>query len=247
MTMPRRVGVEILDGLEPTDPAAERSRRDLRRVHRAMGTRSILLRALRQLKPPGADAATFRVLELGAGDGTLMLGVARDMAPWWPPVELTLLDRQSLVDAETIADFAGLGWTAGVDVVDALDWAGSSSGSRPRGNQTARWDLIIANLFLHHFEGAQLGALLGAVAAGGDRFVACEPRRDWVSLAGSHMVGAIGAGEVTRTDAVLSVHAGFRGNELSAQWAANGRDWRVQEYRAGPFSHCFCAEQAESN
>jgi hypothetical protein len=247
MTMPRRVGVEILDGLEPTDPAAERSRRDLRRVHRAMGTRSILLRALRQLTPPGPDAASIRVLELGAGDGTLMLSVARTMAPRWPPVELTLLDRQAMVAGETIAGFAGLGWTTDVDVVDALDWAGSSRGNRPRGKQMGRWDLIIANLFLHHFEGAQLQALLGAVAAGSDRFVACEPRRDWVALAGSHLVGAIGAGEVTRTDAVLSVHAGFRGNELSAEWAANGVDWRVQEYRAGPFSHCFCAEQAEAS
>jgi hypothetical protein len=242
MTMPRKVAVEILDGLEQTDPAAERSRRDLRRIHRAMGTRSILLRALRQLTPPGRHAASIRVLELGAGDGTLMLGVARAMAPWWPPVELTLLDRQALVAGETIAGFAGLGWTTDVDVVDALDWARSSSS-----NQTARWDLIIANLFLHHFEGAQLAALLGAVAGGSDRFVACEPRRDWAALAGSHLVGAIGAGEVTRTDAVLSVHAGFHGNELSAEWAANGVGWRVQEYRAGPFSHCFCAEQAEAS
>lgn len=244
MTMPRSVGVEVLDGLEPTDPAAERSRRDLRRIHRAMGTRSILLRALRRLTPPGPDAATFRVLELGAGDGTLMLGVARAMASWWPPVELTLLDRQALVDGETIAGFAGLGWSTGVDVRDALDWAGASGGNQLNGNGAARWDLIIANLFLHHFEGAQLAALLGAVAAGGDRFVACEPRRDWVALAGSHLVGAIGAGQVTRTDAVLSVQAGFRGSELSAQWAAEGADWRVHEYRAGPFSHCFCAERA---
>jgi hypothetical protein len=212
-----------------------------------MGTRSTLLRALRQLTPPGPDAATFRVLELGAGDGTLMLGVARAMAPWWPPVDLTLLDRQALVDGETLAGFAGLGWTTGVDVVDALDWAGASSWSRPDVNGAARWDLIIANLFLHHFEGAQLSALLHAVAAGSDRFVACEPRRDWIALGGSHLVGAIGAGEVTRSDAVLSVHAGFRGNELSAQWAANGANWRVREYRAGPFSHCFCAEHVEGS
>lgn len=241
MTLPRRVGVEILDGLEATDPAAGRSRRDLRRVHRAMGTRSILLRALRQLTPPGPDAASIRVLELGAGDGTLMLGVARAMAPWWPPVELTLLDRQALVDDDTLAGFAGLGWTTDVHVVDALDWARSS-----RGSQMARWDLIVTSLFLHHFEGVQLGALLGAVAARSDRFVACEPRRDWVALAGSHMIGAIGAGAVTRTDAVLSVHAGFHGNELSAHWAAEGADWRVQEYPAGAFIHCFCAEQAEA-
>ena len=48
--MPRVVGAEALDGLPHDDPGAIRSRRDLRRVHRAMGTRRIVLRALRAMK-----------------------------------------------------------------------------------------------------------------------------------------------------------------------------------------------------
>ena len=36
--LPRRVQAEMLDGLAATDPVAERSRRDLRRVHQVMGT-----------------------------------------------------------------------------------------------------------------------------------------------------------------------------------------------------------------
>lgn len=244
MAMPRRVGVEMLDELDATDPAAERSRRDLRRVHRAMGTRSILLCALRQLTPPGPDAAPFRVLELGAGDGSLMLGVARTIAAEWPRVELTLLDRQALVGGATIAGYARLGWTADARVVDALEWAGASTSDRLDGSRTARWDLIVANLFMHHFEGAQLEALLDAVAASCDRFVACEPRRGWIALAGSHLIGAIGGGAVTRNDAVLSVHAGFCGSELTALWGTRNDQWRVEEYEAGPFSHCFCADHA---
>ena len=35
MQLPRRVQDELLDGLAATDPAAERSRRDLQRVHRS--------------------------------------------------------------------------------------------------------------------------------------------------------------------------------------------------------------------
>jgi hypothetical protein len=247
MTMPRKVGVEMLDGLAATDPAAERSRRDLRRVHRAMGTRSILLRALQQLTPPRPNATPFRVLELGAGDGSLMLGVARALAPGWPRVELTLLDRQALVGGATIAGYAAVGWTADATVMDVLDWASASIGTRLHDNGTARWDLIIANLFLHHFEDAQLAALLDAVAASTDRFLACEPRRHWVALAGSHLIGAIGANAVTRTDAVLSVRAGFFGNELTALWATHGGEWRVHEYAAGPFSHCFRAERGEGH
>jgi hypothetical protein len=243
MTMPRTVGVEVLDGLPATDPAAVRSRRDLRRVHRFMSTRSILLSALRQMTPPRTGATPFRILELGAGDGSLMLRVARALAPQWPSVELTLLDRQALVDDATVAGYAALGWTADTSVMDVLDWAGDSTGARLQGDGTARWGLVIANLFLHHFQDMQLAALLDAVAASTDRFLACEPRRHWVALAGSHLIGAIGANSVTRTDAVLSVHAGFRGNELQALWPNQGVEWRIHEYAAGAFSHCIRAER----
>lgn len=58
-----------------------------------------------------------------------------------------------------------------------------------------------------------------------------------------YLTGVIGANAVTREDAVLSVHAGFLGQELSALWPAQGEPWRIQECAAGLFSHCFCAER----
>lgn len=243
MTRSRIVAAERLDGLASDDPAAMRSRRDLRRVHRLMGTRSIVWRALRDSAASRPKATALRVLEIGAGDGSLMLGVARSLAPAWPPVELTLLDRQALVDSATIERYAMLGWTAAVTVADVLEWADGANDARLLGSAIARWDLIVANLFLHHFEGAQLAVLLGAIAARSDRFFACEPRRAWLALAGSHLLGAIGANAVTREDAVLSVHAGFRGIELTGLWPAQGIEWQVQEYSAGLFSHCFLAER----
>ena len=247
MSMSRILGAETLDGLAEDDPTAMRSRRDLRRVHRAMGTGVIVRRALRHLIASRPQDAPLRVLELGAGDGSLMLGVARSLAPIWPNVELTLLDRQALVDRATVEGYAALGWTAATQVVDVLDWAASPTESRPGGITTARWDLIIANLFLHHFEGLQLTALLAAIAARAARFFACEPRRAWLALAGSHLLGAIGANAVTREDAVLSVRAGFRANELAAVWPAGGGAWQLQEYPAGLFSHCFRAARIEAN
>ena len=45
----RRVQAELLDGLAATDPVAERSRRDLQLLHRFMGTRTQLVRSLRQV------------------------------------------------------------------------------------------------------------------------------------------------------------------------------------------------------
>jgi len=238
----RRVGVEILDGLDASDPQAAHARRDLRRVHRVMGTRATLVDGLRSLVAPGPDATPIRALELGAGDGSLMLEAARILAPEWPPVQLTLLDRQLLLDDATIADYASLGWTATAEVADALDWAGAWPGNLPREGTTPPWDLIVANLFLHHFDSAQLSRLLAAIAATTARIFACEPRRGRLALAGSHLIGAIGVNAVTRNDAVLSVQAGFRARELTDLWPAAERSWRLNEYPARPFLHCFSAE-----
>ncbi len=239
--IPRVVAAEVLDGLPSDDPSAIRSRRDLRRVHRAMGTRKIILRALKTMKLTRLEVEPLRVLEIGAGDGSLMLGVAQALASAWPKVALTLLDRQALVTPATVASYRAVGWTVATDVGDVLDWA--ERDTRAPTHAPARWDLIVANLFLHHFEGAQLARLLQAIAHKSDRLLACEPRRDWLALAGSHLTGMIGANAVTREDAVLSVHAGFTDSELSGLWPAMGERWRLQEKAAGLFSHCFCAER----
>lgn len=235
----RVVTAEVLDGLAPDNIDAMRSRRDLQRVHRAMGTRLIVANALRNISALDSQAPPLRVLELGAGDGTLMLGVARSLASAWPRVELTLLDRQALIPVAAKEHYAQLGWTIVERIQDVLDWAVEPIPSAPA---QARWDLIIANLFLHHFDDRPLATLLVAIAARTQRFFACEPRRAWLPLVGSHLVGAIGANAVTRGDAVLSVHAGFRGNELSSFWPP-GDTWLLREYSAGLFSHCFIAER----
>ena len=234
--LPRRVGRETLDHLDENDARAIRSRRDLQRVHRVMRTRSILLHALRQAAAlaalvPGRETP-LRMIELGAGDASLMLGVARTLVRQWPHVQLTLLDRQRVVDTRTLASYRALGWEVEVVIADVQKWAATRS--------DARWDLALANLFLHHFDNAPLASLLNAIAAKSRAFVACEPRRSRFALAGSHLIGALGANAVTREDAVLSVHAGFRDHELSALWRRAG-SWQLMEYPAAPFSHCLVA------
>ena len=157
-----------------------------------------------------------------------------------------MLDRQALVTADTIAAYAALGWHATSDVRDVFDWAEAARATSPATPpEVARFDLIVANLFLHHFEGPALGALLSAMALRGDRCLACEPRRSRTALLGSHLVGALGANAVTRQDAVLSVHAGFRGAELSSAWPQAVGAWQLNEYPAGLFSHCFVAQRRE--
>lgn len=244
-SQPRRVQVEELDHLPSEDPAAKRSRRDLLRVHRAMGTVGIMARGCRQLLTTspvaGAPSHTrpLRILELGAGDGRLMLRVARALGKSFSHVELVLLDRQDIVTDETIQAYAALGWKASTCVVDVHDWASDVA----LGNQH---DLVVTTLFLHHFEGAELDTLFRAMALTSTRIFACEPRRALLAQAGSRLVGLIGANSVTRHDAVLSVQAGFCDNEISAHWPQEAGNWTLVERAAGPFSHVFSAIRTEA-
>lgn len=228
--LPRNVQPEMLDALGAHDSAAQRSRRDLRRLHRVMGTLGILLRALDR----AVIGAPRSILELGAGDGSMLLRVAQQRAKRWPAVSVTLLDRQAVVGDHALQGLRDLGWTSTVLTADVFDWL-----ERP---QAAQWDIVIANLFVHHFSPPALERLLSGIAARTRVFVCCEPRRSAVPLLCSHAVGLLGAGAVTREDAVLSVHAGFRGQELSAAWP-KGRGWHLHEYSALPFSHCFVASR----
>ena len=224
----RRVEAETLDHLPEDDPHAIRSRRDLRRVNYIMGNLPILDSLL------GASLlrAPSHIAELGAGDGMLLLRLARRRAREWPGVTLTLVDRQDLMSAETRAAFAEAGWTARAAVMDVFDWL-EREGHR-------RYDAVVANLFMHHFEGDALSRLFRGIARITDCFIACEPRRARIALLGSHLIGAIGANEVTRRDAVLSVRAGFRDRELSACWP-QGDGWQLREMDARLFSHTFAA------
>jgi len=228
---PRRVEPELLDQLPADDPRAQRSRRDLRRVNLWMRQAGIMAELL--LKH-GRDAKPRMLLELGAGDGTFMLRVARKVAHALPGVTVMLLDRQDLVSRETRDAFAALSWTAQPVTDDVFSFFA--------GPAVPRADIVAANLFLHHFEPPRLAKLLACVAQAAPLFVACEPRRDRLALAGSHMLWAIGCNDVSRHDAVVSVHAGFNGRELSAAWADSSA-WRLHEQRTGLFTHAFAARR----
>ena len=232
MVSGRHVTPERLDSLLPSDVRAIRSRADLRRVHRAMRTLSILKAAVVKLSfvvPPR------RILELGAGDGTLLLRLARALQPRWTDVSVTLLDRQDLVSPVTQEAFRRLDWEVSVLCANAVEWAQLS----PFPN----YDLCITTLFLHHFDDAGLRLLLAGVAGRSQSFIACEPRRSRVARFGSRLIGALGVNEVTREDGVKSVAAGFSDGELTRAWPKGTGDWSIDEYSAWPFTHCFVASR----
>jgi hypothetical protein len=231
LSLPRRVEPELLDGLAAEDPRARRSRSDLQRLHRAMATLSIVQRALDR---GTAHSRPHSLIELGAGDGSLMLRLAQRRAARWPQVRVTLLDRLNLVARATQDGLRQVGWKPSVETMDVFDWLATPDDTR--------WDVVFASLFMHHFSASELVRLLRGIAARTQVFFCCEPRRSALALAGSHVIGLLGAGPVTQQDAVSSVHAGFRARELSELWPVP-EDWILDEYPAGLFSHCFLARR----
>ncbi len=226
--MTRVLQPELLDSLPASDPAAKRSRADLRRVNWWMGHSGILHRAISALAP----ASVRTIVELGAGDGTLALALARRIHTRWPNAELTLIDRQPVVTESTLQSFHRLGWKPQVIESDVSDWLAS---------RREPADLIVTNLFLHHFEGTSLRELLHGIAASSRCFIALEPRRSKLAHLGAQSLGLIGCNYVTRHDARVSVLAGFRERELSGLWPEPER-WQLRERPAGLFSHLFTAQ-----
>lgn len=232
--MRRVVEPELLDALPPSDPRAIGSRGDLRRLNCIMAHAGILTRAFfRRRDADRSRTAPLRLIELGAGDGTLLLRLARRWSALGVTAEVTLVDRQNLVSPETRGAFAALRWPVEVVASDVFAWL-----EQP----LPPADAMLANLFLHHFEDARLAALLQLAAARTNWFLACEPRRSPLALAAARSLALLGCNRITRHDAVVSVRAGFAGHELSALWP-QAREWELGETPAGPFSHCFVAER----
>ena len=268
--MVRSLEAELVDELPPDHPEAIRGRRDLRRINALMGHVGILARALRSLSIEGRDAcfpltpalspgekeqayhdrgtvsgrrpnpangsigSTLRLVEIGAGDGEILLRIAQRLPREWNDVEVTFVDLQDLLREETETAFCRLGWRVRSVKSDALQWMSDTRDEKS--------NILMANLFLHHFSNAQLANLFSLAAKKVDAFVALEPRRANWPLFCAQSLSLIGFNTVTCHDAPISVRAGFTARELSALWPQDGR-WELEERRAGLFSHLFVARR----
>lgn len=231
MSMLRTVEPELLDVMSPEDPRAIRARRDLRRVNALMGHTRVWRRTLAATLTP--TSLPRRIVEVGTGDASLLLRLAPDLAARWPNVALELVDRHPAVDTQALEAFAALGWRVKVITADVRDWVSSMPAA----------DLTMTNLFLHHFGDVELADFFRHVARKTSVFVACEPRRSALALVSSHLLGLVGCGPVSRYDAVVSVHAGFSGRELTALWPEEA-GWALHEAGTGLFSHLFMTRRA---
>jgi SAM-dependent methyltransferase len=221
----RHVAPEILDSLPADDARAVGSRRDLVRVNALMGNTAIVAGALREALP----RRSVRVAELGAGDGRF---AARALHRAGLQGHVTLVDREARADSDAVSSLVSNGWHVEQVRADVFDWLRSA----------APVDALFVNLFLHHFQHAPLAELLRQAARAAPVFVACEPRRSGVALLGSRLLGLVGCNDVTRHDAVVSVRAGFAGDEISRIWPEPAQ-WQLEERARGLFSHGFVARR----
>jgi hypothetical protein len=223
--MKRIVQPELLDSLPPDDPEALRSRRDLRRINAWMRNHAIMAVTLKE----NYLGVPKQIIELGASDGNFLLQVARKIAPRWPDVNATLLDRHKTVSAETRAAFSKLDWRAESVVADVFDWNTPS-------------EIVVANLFLHHFEDDHLADLLQKISERAKLFIAIEPHRFHFPFLCAQVLRFIGCGKITLHDAAVSIRAGFVRTEITGLWP-DRENWRLAERRAGLSGHLFVAKK----
>jgi SAM-dependent methyltransferase len=227
------LGPDLLDQMAPEDPKAVASRRDIKRINAVMLQDAVIRSAISRC----GLVSPRRVLDLGGGDGTLTLKVARRMTPQWRGVELVVLDRVDVVDSHTKREFGKLGWHLKVVAADVFSFLQDA--------EKHPFDLILSNLFIHHFPSDHLAKLLFLVSSLTTGFVACEPRRSPLTLAGGAMLWAIGCSAVTVRDSVTGAKAGFATREISDLWP-DPQSWELSEYEKGVFSHCFVARKRSS-
>jgi 2-polyprenyl-3-methyl-5-hydroxy-6-metoxy-1,4-benzoquinol methylase len=221
--MSRIVEPEILDTLPPDDPRAIRSRRDLHRVNLFMGNHAIMAGALKEICP----APPKQIAEIGAGDGHFFLRLAGKSG--WQNVNALLLDQQKVISAETLAAFSKISWQAETIVADVFDWTGPA-------------EIVIANLFIHHFEDTRLAQLFRQISGHANLFIALEPHRFYFPYPCALTTLLIGCSSVTIHDAEASIRAGFVRNEISELWP-DKTNWQLTERRVGLFSHLFIAKR----
>lgn len=216
----RIVRPEILETLDCGDPAAIQGRKDLLLVNNVMGNHRWITRTLRRHYQPG-----WHITELGAGDGALSLRLLK--ARVCTPRDLHAFDL-AVRPPHWPTEAA---WTQG----DLFQHPLPDS------------EVLIANLFLHHFTDAQLAILAGRISPQTQMIIASEPARYRIhSILGRALCTLARLNAVTRHDMQVSIRAGFRGDELGRALAL-GQEWSRKSSAAVKGAYHFLAWKAPSS
>lgn len=200
----RSVQPEILETLSPEDRAGQRSREDLLVVNAFMGNHRWIQQVIKTQASP-----EWRVAELGAGDGSLSLGLLQ--------AGVCRADRLCGLDLAP----RPAGWP------ESAQWQQGNIFSQP----LPPAQVLVANLFLHHFEPELLGRLGAQISPETRLIVAAEPARYFIhSLLGRLLCWLADLNWVTRHDMQVSIRAGFRGQELP-EGLNLGPEWQIRIFQ----------------
>jgi len=168
-------------------------------------------------------------VEIGAGDGTVLLAVAKRLRSSGVTADVLLIDKQPVFSETTREAFGALGWSVKQVVADVLTDLESAF---------ARADVIISNMFLHHFQDAELRQIFTELCRKTDLVVVIEPRRSRPIMIAGSLLWLLGCNAVTRHDGAVSIRAGFRDQEMSGLWP-DPEGWELAEGPANLFNHGF--------
>ncbi|MCW1912065.1 class I SAM-dependent methyltransferase [Luteolibacter sp. GHJ8] len=198
--MQRLVEPEIIDQLPADHPDVIRSRRDLKMINFLMGNERWITRNLR----PFPDALARGVIEIGAGEGTLL----KKLACRYPGTPLAGCDL-----APRPADLPeSIGWHQ-QDVFECL--ADQSAG------------VLAANLFLHHFEDGELPRFTPLLQSF-DIICVNEPYRTAQTITDAKIIMPL-VGRATKHDMPASIRAGFLHGEMPRLLGLDDGTWRIRE------------------
>ena len=195
---------EILDSLPLGDVRAEIHRRQLRRFNALMRNFGWFESRLREHLLPGES-----VLELGAGTGDLALFL-RDRGVFHSDGRVSGLDLWP----------APQGWPT--------SWAWFQGDLLERGLPEEA-HVLLANLFLHHFEDRQLSRFGAGLPPSVRALIVNEPHRDRLSWLLANLSPLGGFHREVAHDARVSVRAGFRRGELPRLLGLDPARWSTCE------------------
>jgi O-methyltransferase domain len=196
----RSVIPEILDHLPADDPRAIRCRRDLRMLNFLMGNEAWIMRTLRKF----SRQAECGIADIGAGDGFL----TQKLSAAFPRAAVAAYDL-----APRPAHLAA-----------RITWHQGDLFTKPA---PAEGGVLVANLFIHHFEEEAL-IELGKWLQGFQMLVFCEPDRGLLPHVLAWLMLPF-VNDVTRHDMRVSITAGFAAGELAELLGLDSAHWHIHE------------------
>lgn len=181
-----------------------------------MGNHRWIARRLRQLLKPG-----WRVLEIGAGDGTLLHYL----------VDGGVCEAEQLIGIDLAPRPDDL--TAGITWVQQDIFSGEP---------LPEAEIVVATLVLHHFTEEQLAALGQRLAQRRRAMLVCETARKLSFLAQGFLFSTLTDFDyISCHDMLISIRAGFRDDELPQflgleGWRSRTRTTLLGSYRLEAFA-----------